>query len=103
MGGRSKFPGARRATSARRIATPLAAAFLASAAMASASAHAGSVTFDWEQMSGNATATGTLTLSSSLLRPTGATGASQFSLMLAQVNAAGESVLGDVSAFTFSF
>jgi hypothetical protein len=71
--------------------------------MASTSAHAGSVTFDWEQMSGNATATGTLTLTSSLLTPADSTGATQFSLMLAQINAAGESVLGDVSAFTFSF
>ena len=103
MLGRSKFPGARRATSTRSIATPLAAALLATAAMASASAHAGSVTFDWDQMSGNATATGTLTLTSSLLTPADTTGATQFSLMLAQINAAGESVLGDVSAFTFSF
>jgi hypothetical protein len=103
MLGRSKFPGAHRATLTHSSATPLAAALLATAALASTSAHADSVTFDWEQLSGNATATGTLTLTSSLLTPADATGATQFSLMLAQINAAGESVLGDVSAFTFSF
>jgi hypothetical protein len=82
---------------------PLAAALLAAAAMASTAAHADSVTFVWQQLSGNSTASGTLTLTSSLLTPSDATGAAQFSLMLAQITAAGESVLGDVSAFSFNF
>ena len=85
------------------IAMSLAAVLLAAAAIASNTAHAASVTFDWQQLSGSTPASGTLTLSSSLLRPSDSTGATQFSLMLNQINAAGESVLGDVSSFTFSF
>jgi hypothetical protein len=85
-----------------RTTFSLAAALLAGLAAASNPAHADSVTFTWQQLSGNSTATGSLTLTSSLLLPTDATGATQFSLMLAQINAAGETVLGDVSAFTFT-
>jgi hypothetical protein len=84
-----------------RTTFSLAAAVLAAFA-ASNPAHADSVTFTWQQLSGNSTATGSLTLTSSLLLPTDATGATQFSLMLAQITAAGETVLGDVSAFTFT-
>jgi hypothetical protein len=82
---------------------PLAAVLLTAAAIASNTAHAASVTFDWQQVSGSTPASGTLTLSSSLLRPSDSTGATQFSLMLNQINAAGETVLGDVSSFAFSF
>jgi hypothetical protein len=80
---------------------PFAAALLS--VVASGVAHASSVTFEWQQLSGNTTATGTLTLTSSLLTPSNATGATQFSLTPAQITAAHETVLGDVSAFSFSF
>jgi hypothetical protein len=103
MSERTKFSRALRAQKTRALVKPLMIAVLAASAVASTMAHASSVTFDWVQMSGNTPASGTLTLSSSLLTPSNATGASQFSLMLAQINAAGETVLGDVSAFTFSF
>ncbi|MGC1523396.1 MAG: hypothetical protein WA803_17770 [Steroidobacteraceae bacterium] len=90
-------------SSARPMATPLTAMLLAAVSIGSNAAHAASVTFDWQQLTGSDPATGTLTLTSSLLTPSNATGATQFSLMLAQIVAAGETVLGDVSAFTFSF
>jgi hypothetical protein len=102
MSERSKFCRALQAPRTGALVKPLMIAALAASAIASTRAHASSVTFDWVQMSGNA-ASGTLTLSSSLLTPGNATGATQFSLMLAQINAAGETVLGDVSAFTFAF
>jgi hypothetical protein len=86
-----------------RPMAPLTATLFAAVAIGSNAAHAGSVTFDWQQIGGSLPATGTLTLTSSLLTPSDATGAAQFSLMLAQIVAAGETVLGDVSAFTFSF
>jgi hypothetical protein len=103
MSERSKFFRALQAPRSGALVKPLMIAVLAASAIASTVAHASSVTFDWVQMSGNTPASGTLTVSSSLLTPSNATGATQFSLMLAQINAAGESVLGDVSAFTFSF
>jgi hypothetical protein len=103
MSERSKFSRALQVPKTGAPVKPLMIAVLAASAIASTAAHASSVTFDWVQMSGNTPASGTLTLSSSLLTPGNATGASQFSLMLAQINAAGETVLGDVSAFTFSF
>ncbi len=90
-------------TTAPLAAALLATALLATAAMASTTAHADSMTFVWQQLSGTTPASGSLTLTSSLLTPSDATGAAQFSLMLAQITAAGETVLGDVSAFSFSF
>jgi hypothetical protein len=102
MSERSKYSRALQAPKTGVLVKPLMIAVLAASAIASTMAHASSVTFDWVQMSGNA-ASGTLTLSSSLLTPSNATGATQFSLMLGQIDAAGETVLGDVSAFTFSF
>ena len=99
---RSRTSRAERASKTPRMVIPLAVA-LTTAAVASSPARASSVSFAWQQLSGNSTASGTLTLTSSLLTPSNATGATQFSLMLAQIVAAGETVLGDVSAFTFSF
>jgi hypothetical protein len=103
MLGRNKSSREHAAPQTGSMATPLAALLLAAAAIASNTAHAASVTFDWQQLSGSTPASGTLTLSSSLLRPSDSTGATQFSLTLNQINAAGETVLGDVSSFTFSF
>jgi hypothetical protein len=103
MSERIKSSRARQAPKTGALVKPLMIAALAASALASTMAHASSVTFDWVQMSGNTTASGTLTLNSSLLTPNNATGATQFGLMLAQINAAGETVLGDVSAFTLSF
>jgi hypothetical protein len=71
---------------------------------AASPANADTVTFDWIQQAGGAgIATGSLSLTSSLLTPTDATGNAQFNLTLQQIAAAGETVLGDLSAFTFTF
>jgi hypothetical protein len=64
---------------------------------------AATVTFDWVQQGGTSTATGSLTLTSSLLTPTDASGATQFNLTLQQIANAGETVLGELTAFTFNF
>jgi hypothetical protein len=98
---RNKFPGEQRSAKARAPLL-LAATFMTAAWLASDAARASTVTFDWQQISGNGTGSGTLTLSSSLLTPSNATGATQFSLMAAQIVAAGETDLGDVAAFTFT-
>jgi hypothetical protein len=103
MFGRNKSYREHPAPKTGSIAMSLAAVLLAAAAITSNTAHANSVTFDWQQISGSTQATGTLTLTSSLLKPSDAIGTTQFNLTLNQINAAGESVLGDVSAFTFSF
>jgi hypothetical protein len=67
-------------------------------------ANAGTVTFDWvQQPGGTGIATGSLTLNSSLLTPTNATGQTQFDLTLGQITGAGETVLGELTAFMFSF
>jgi hypothetical protein len=84
-----------------RSALLSALAFVA-AGLGCTAAQASSVTFVWQQVSGNATASGSLTLTSSLLTPSNATGATQFSLMAAQITGAGETVLGDVSSFSFT-
>src|ERR1700677_1224774 len=90
MSERSKFSRALQAPKTGELVKPLMIAVLAASAIASTMAHESSVTFDWVQMSGSTAASGTLTLSSSLLTPSNATGATQFSLMLGQIDAAGE-------------
>lgn len=90
--------------SSRRVAAGAlvvcAGLFMAGASPAKASM----VTFDWvQQPGGTSTATGSLTLSSSLLTPTDSTGATQFDLTLQQIAGAGETVLGDLTSFTFTF
>jgi hypothetical protein len=65
---------------------------------------AATVTFDWvQQPGGSSIATGSLSFSSSLLTPTDTTGATQFNLTIPQILAAGETALGELTAFTFSF
>lgn len=64
-------------------------------------AHAASVTFDWVQLSGNTTATGTITLTSSALTAADAAGTAQFDLTSSNLPA-GETLLGDVSSFSFT-
>ncbi len=103
MFGRGRFSHGQCIPKIRTKAVLPATLFLAVAAIASNAANASSVTFVWQQISGNGPAGGTLTLTSSLLTPSDATGATQFSLMLNQILAAQETVLGDVSAFSFSF
>jgi hypothetical protein len=68
----------------------LRAMLFAAVAVGSNAAHAASVTFDWQQISGSQPGTGILPLTSSLLTPSDATGAAQFSLMLAQITYPGE-------------
>lgn len=71
---------------------------------AASPAKASTVTFDWVQQPGSTNiATGSLTLSSSLLTPTDATGATQFDLTLQEIAGAGETALGDLTSFTFTF
>ncbi len=60
-------------------------------------AHASTVTFDWVSTSGPA-ATGSISLTSSLI-----TTPTSFTLTLAQLTAAGQTVIGDISAFSFTF
>ena len=69
--------------------------------LASPGARAESVTFDWVQQSGNTTAAGTLTLTSALLTAADATGAAQFDITPSNIPA-GETLLGEVSSFSFS-
>ena len=73
---------------------------------AAGQATAGTVTFDWFNVSSNGStdASGELTLTSSLLNPPGNTPFTYlFDLTPAALAAAGETALGDVSSFTFSF
>jgi hypothetical protein len=80
------------------------AALAAVGLSATGSVQASTVTFDWvQQPGGTSVATGSLTLTSSLLTLPDATGANQFNLTLAEIAAAGETVLGDLASFTFSF
>ena len=76
-------------------------AVLAMSTAGASMAWAGSVTFDWVQMSGTTTATGTLTLTSAALTASDASGADQFDLTAATLPA-GETILGDVSSFNFT-
>jgi hypothetical protein len=65
---------------------------------------ASTVTFDWVQQPGSTNiASGSLSLTSALLTPTDATGATQFDLTLQQIAGAGETALGELTAFTFTF
>jgi hypothetical protein len=71
-------------------------ALLVAAAAASA-ANAGTVTFDWVSMSGPA-ASGSVSLTSSLI-----TTPTSFALTIAQLTAAGQTAVGDISAFNVVF
>jgi hypothetical protein len=67
-------------------------------------ATAGTVTFDYFNVGGNSDGAGTLTLTSSLLMPPNDPAhVYLFNLTASQIAAAGETVLGDVSSFQFSF
>jgi hypothetical protein len=80
------------------------AALAAVGLSATDSVQASTVTFDWvQQPGGTSVATGSLTLTSYLLTLPDPTGANQFNLTLAEIAAAGETVLGDLASFTFSF
>jgi hypothetical protein len=72
-------------SSARPVATPLAAMLFAAVAIGSNAGHAASVTFDWQQIR-EQPATGTLTLTSSLLTPSDAIDAAQFTWSAAPAN-----------------
>jgi len=61
-----------------------------------ATANAGTVTFDWVSTSGPV-ATGSISITSSLITST------SFSVTLAQLAAAGQTAIGDISAFNFTF
>jgi hypothetical protein len=80
----------------RRVLTASAAC-----AVASSMAQAGTVTFDWDQTGGTMTATGTLTITSSLITPADTTGAAQFNIDAGNLPA-GESFAGELSSLTFT-
>jgi hypothetical protein len=83
---------------ARRVLT---ASAVAACAVASSMAQAGTVTFDWFQTGGTMTATGTLTITSSLITPADTAGTAQFDIDSANLPA-GESFITELSSLSFT-